>query len=264
MQEFVKAVHKAAVAAQLTGQEHKAEYRNEQTANDQAKAVDGVRQCNCFQAAEDRIDRTNDRGRNTNDSDCSKGGNTKQLVQLKDVYKYLCACVQDVRQHDNNIAEQNDDGNQTTGACIVTLLKELRNGGQAGLQILRHQYECQNNQCDGGGNLPAHRTHTNANSLAIIADKLLSRQVGHQQRTSDNRADQAASTQIVAILCFKVVSASLPPRNDRNKSGKRYKCNRSERHRVQEIHDLPLFKFLFFLSSEFVSAPASFNAKTVL
>ena len=44
MQEFIHAVHKAAVAAELAGQEHQAENRDQQAAHDQAQAVDRVGQ----------------------------------------------------------------------------------------------------------------------------------------------------------------------------------------------------------------------------
>ena len=142
MQELVEAVHEGAVAAELTGQEHEAEYRNEQAADDQAEAVDGVGQCDCLQTAEDRVDRAYDSGCDTDDSDRRKAGDAEDLVDAEDVDEYLCAGVQDVRQHDYNVAKQNDDGYQTAGALVVALLKELRYGGQTGLEVLRHEYEC--------------------------------------------------------------------------------------------------------------------------
>ena len=133
VQELVHAVHEAAVAAELAGQEHQAEHRHQQAAYDQAQAVDRVGQGDRLQAAEDRIDRADDRGRDTYDRDRSEIGDTQHLIQSEDIDEHLSARVQDVRQHDDNIAEQNDDGYQTAGAGIIALFKELRDGRQAGL-----------------------------------------------------------------------------------------------------------------------------------
>ena len=242
VQELVEAVHEGAVAAKLAGQEHEAEYRNQQAADDQAEAVDGVGQCDCLQAAEDRVDGAYDSGCNTDDSDCCKAGDAEDLVDAEDVDEYLCAGVQDVRQHDNDIAQQNDDGYQTAGALVVALLKELRYGGQTGLEVLRHEYECQNNQSDCGGYLPAHRGHAHADSLAVIADELLCGKVGHQQRTGDDRAGQAAAAEIVAVLGLEVVTAGLPPRDDCDECRECHEGNRGKRHGVYEVHPFLPFR----------------------
>ena len=242
VQELVEAVHEGAVAAELTGQEHEAEYRNEQTADDQAEAVDGVGQCDCLQTAEDGVDRAYDSGCDTDDSDRRKAGDAEDLVDAEDVDEYLCAGVQDVRQHDYNVAEQNDDGYQTAGALVVALLKELRYGGQTGLEVLRHEYECQDNQSDCGGYLPAHRGHAYANSLAVVADELLCGKVGHQQRTGDDRAGQAAAAEIVAVLGLEVVTTGLPPRDECDECRETNKGNRGKRHGVYEVHPFLPFR----------------------
>ena len=236
VQELVEAVHKGAIAAELTGQEHEAEYRNQQAADDQAEAVDGVGQCDCLQAAEDSVDRAYDSGCNTDDCDCCETGNTEHLINAEDVYEYLCACVQDVRQHDYNVAEQYDDGNQTAGAFVVALLKELRNGGQTGLQVLRHQDECEDYQSDCRGYLPAHGGHADANCLTVVANELFCGKVGHQQRTGDDRAGQAAAAEIVAVLRVEVVTTGFPPRDECDECRERHEGDRGKRHGVYEVH----------------------------
>lgn len=170
-----------AIAAELTGQEHEAEYRNQQAADDQAEAVDGVGQCDCLQAAEDSVDRAYDSGCNTDDCDCCETGNTEHLVNAEDVYEYLCACVQDVRQHDYNVAEQYDDGNQTAGAFVVALLKELRN---AVVRPVFRYFGIRTNaritRAIARGYLPAHGGHADANCLTVVANELFCGKVGHQ------------------------------------------------------------------------------------
>ena len=148
----------------------------------------------------------------------------------------LYAGAQDVRQHDYNVAKQNDDGYQTAGALVVTLLKELRYGGQTGLEVLRHEYECQDNQSDCGGYLPAHRGHAYADSLAVVADELLCGKVGHQQRTGDDRAGQAAAAEIVAVLRVEVVTTGFPPRDECDECRERHEGDRGKRHGVYEVH----------------------------
>ena len=207
-----------------------------QAADDQAEAVDGVGQCDCLQAAEDSVDRAYDSGCNTDDCDCCETGNTEHLINAEDVYEYLCACVQDVRQHDYNVAEQYDDGNQTAGAFVVALLKELRNGGQTGLQVLRHQYECEDDQSDCRGYLPAHGGHADANCLTVVANELFCGKVGHQQRTGDDRAGQAAAAEIVAVLRVEVVTTGFPPRDECDECRERHEGDRGKRHGVYEVH----------------------------
>ena len=116
---------------------------------------------------------------------------------------------------DYNVAEQYDDGNQTAGAFVVALLKELRNGGQTGLQVLRHQYECEDYQSDLQRlPHPAHGGHADANCLTVAANELFCGKVGHQQRTGDDRAGQAAAAEIVAVLRVEVVTTGFPPRDE--------------------------------------------------
>jgi len=222
-----------------------AENRYEQTADDQTQTIDRIRDCDCLQAAEDCVNGTCERGCDTDCSDCPETSGAsvhaelrnKDLIDAEDVNEYLCAGVQNVRQHDDDVREQYNEGNQTAGACIIALLEELRNGGQTGLEVLRHQYECQDNQRDGRGNFPAHRAHADSYSLAVIADQLLCGQVGHEQRTCDYRAGQSATCQIITILRVQIVTSGLPPGDDSDKRGEGHECHSCE----HKIHTFILF-----------------------
>ena len=144
----------AAVAEDADGQD-----RDQQTADQQAHAVYGIGYCNCLQAAEDRVDRTDNADRNTQDRDALISGDAEQLIQMEDLVEGQRTGVQYGRQVGQHIAEQEQERDDLLGGTVKSNLQKFRNGGDAGFQILRQEDQCQGQQRDARVYRPAHRTH---------------------------------------------------------------------------------------------------------
>ena len=102
------AVHDA-MAAGCSGQSREAEERDHQTADDKADAVDGIRNRNCLQAAEDGVaaaDNTDDDTQNRNRCELADAEDTGNI---EDILKYNCTGVKDDRQIEDGVHHNDDE-----------------------------------------------------------------------------------------------------------------------------------------------------------
>ena len=227
---MIQTSHEAA-AIQLAEGDN-AEDRDSEAADDQTDAIDCIRVRNCLQTAEYGIAHADNAGADADDGDGAEIADAEHTLKVKDLNQCDRTRIQDGRQHGNDICDEEQQREQAHGEGIVAHLEELRDGGDAAAQQLGQEYECQHDQRERRGGLPSHRTHVARKRLSVRADKLFCGKVGHHQRTGDNDAGQSASREEVAFLGGQVVIACFPPREHRDKHGKRNKGCDSKCHCV--------------------------------
>ena len=227
---MIQTGHEAAAIQLAEGKN--TENRDGKAADDEADTVDGIRVGNGFQAAEYRIAHTDDAGANADDGDGAEIADAEHTLEVKDLNQCDRTRIQDGRQHGNDICDEEQQREQAHGEGIVAHLEELRDGGDAAAQQLGQEHKRQHDQRERRGGLPSHRTHVARKRLSVRADKLFCGKVGHHQRTGDNDAGQSASREEVAFLGGQVIIACFPPREHRDKHGKRNKGCDSKCHCV--------------------------------
>ena len=201
------------------------EERNRQTADQQADTVYGIRYGNCFQTAEDRINRADNADGDTKDNNRLELGNAQHAGQTKNIFEYQRAGVQYNRNLNNECKNDVKNTEPELGAAVKPQTDELRNGGDAALEVTRRSKQ---RQCDTAGScndLERHWAHADAPCLAIRTDQLFRRQVGQQQRTRNDKARQTASGKEVALRCILSIILRLNIGNYRYQNGKSYKAD---------------------------------------
>ena len=190
--------------------------RDHQTADQQAHAVDGIRYCNSLQTAEDSVNRADDSDKDTQDNDGLELGNAKDSGQIENVFKHQRTGVKDYRDLHEQIQNNVSDGEPQLGGSVVALAEQLRDGGDAALQVARCGEQRQHDECGRRHDFERHRAHADRPCLSVRADELFCGKVGQQQRARDNDARQTASRQKVAIGGGLVITLGLYIGDDRN------------------------------------------------
>ena len=126
MQEFIEPVHQAPVSAELRREEDQSADRNDQSADDHARAVERIGNRNGLQASEYCVYRTDNGNSDTYNGDGRKIRDAENLVNWENVDKHLCARIKDGGQHDQNKAEQHDNGYCPADRGIVSLFEKFR------------------------------------------------------------------------------------------------------------------------------------------
>ena len=212
------------MAAGCSGQSCEAEERDHQTADDKADAVDGIRYCNCFQAAKDSVAAADDADNDAQDGNSHELTGAEDAGNVEDLLKYDCTGVQDDRQVEDGVHNNDYQREHRLGALAVALLHQGRDGHGAHFQVLRQEVVRQNQQGEHRADLPCDRAHVGLPALAVQTDELFSGKVGQQQRTGDDYARQAAACEEITLSGVELLVAGLPCGNDCNED-----CEQQER-----------------------------------
>ena len=131
--------------------------------------------------------------------------------------KYDCTGVQDDRQVEDGVHDDDYEREHRLGALAVALLHQRRDGHGAHFEVFRQEVIRQNQQREHRADLPCDRAHVGFPALAVQTDELLGGKVGQQQRTGDDHTGQSAACEEVALSGVELLVAGFPCGNDRNK-----------------------------------------------
>ena len=211
-------------AGGLVTQQRQREERDHQTADDKADAVDGIRNRNCLQAAEDGVAAADDADDEAQDGNSHELAGAEDAGDVEDLLENDCTGVQDDRQVEDGVHNNDYQREHRLGALAVALLHQGRDGHGAHFQVLRQEVVRQNQQGEHRADLPCDRAHVGLPALAVQTDELFSGKVGQQQRTGDDYARQAAACQEITLSGVELLVAGLPCGNDCNED-----CEQQER-----------------------------------
>ncbi len=185
--DVADAVHDA-VAAGGSGQCGKTKEGDHQTADDQADAVDRIGYGNCLQTAENRIaaaDNANDQAENSNSD---KLAGAEHTGDIKDLFEHNCTGIQDDRQVEDGIHNNDDQREHGLGAPAVTGFHQGRDRHGTHLEEAGQEVVGQYKKCEHGADFPCDRAHVGLPALSVQTDELLSGEVGQQQGTGNHNA----------------------------------------------------------------------------
>ena len=194
-----------------------AEEGDHQTADNQTDAVDGIRYCNCFQAAENRVAAADDADNDAQDGNSHELAGAEDAGNVEDLLKYDCTGVQDDRQVEDGVHDDDYEREHRFGALAVACFHQRRNSHGAHFEVFWQEVIRQNQQRKHRADLPCDRAHIGFPALTVQTDELLGGEVGQQQRTGDYHTGQSATGEEVALSCVELLIAGFPSGNDRNK-----------------------------------------------
>lgn len=126
---------KAAAAHHADGED-----RDKEAADQQAGPVDGIGNCDRFQAAENRVNRADDADAEAQHGNRLKLGDAEKLVDIKNAVEGQRTRIEDGRQVGQQIAKQEKERNDALDGRVIALLEKLRDGGNARLKIARQEH----------------------------------------------------------------------------------------------------------------------------
>ena len=211
------------MTAGCCGQRREAEERDHQTADDQADAVNGIRNCNGLQTAEDRVAAADDADDNAENCDSDEFAGAHDAGDIKDLLENNGARVEDDRQIEDGVHNDDYDREHRLGASAVALLHQRRDGHGAHFEVLRKEVVRQNQQREHRADLPCDRAHVGFPALAVQTDELFCGKVGQKQRTCDNHTGKSAACEEVTLGGVELFVARFPCRNDGDEGGEQYK-----------------------------------------
>ena len=215
-----------AAARSLMTQQSQTEERNHQTANNQANAIDGIGYSNRLQTTKDRIAATDNTDNNTQNSNCAEFAQIEDAGNIKDIFKNNRTGIQDNRQVQNGVHNDNNQREHGSGLSAKTCFHQLRHGCRTHFQIGRQEEICQCKQSKQRTNFPANRAHIRAPALTIGANQLFCGQIRQKQRTCDNNTRQAAACEEITFCGIQIISPCLPRGYNSNQCGEEQEANR--------------------------------------
>ena len=220
-------------------QQRQREERDHQAADDKADAVDGIRNRNCLQAAEDGVAAADNADDDTQNRNCCELADAEDTGNIEDILKYNCTGVKDDRQIEDGVHHDDDEREHQLGAAAEACFHQLWDGGRAHFKVGRQEPQRQRKQREQCTDLPADRAHVGSPALTVCADKLFCGQVGQQQRPCDNKARQSAPGQKIAVCGALVIALCFYIRNNCNKYRETDKRRHSPNHWNPLFHAVP-------------------------
>ncbi len=132
-------------------------------------------------------------------------------LHVEDADQPRGAGVENDRQQDPGIGDQENQVGDDLGLVIEADLQVLRHGRHAAAQEARQEEQRHAHQCDDGHDLPDHDGKTMGKGGAVEPDHLLGGEVGQEQGAGDQRPGQAATGEENALAGGMVIPARQPP-----------------------------------------------------
>ena len=235
------------MTAGCCGQSREAEERDHQTADDQADAVDGIRNCNSLQTAEDRVAAADDADDNAEDCDSDEFAGAHDAGDVKNLLENNGARVEDDRQVEDGVHNDDYDREHRLGASAVALLHQRRDGHGAHFEVFRKEVVRQNQKREHRADVPGDRAHVGFPALAVQTDELFCGKVGQEQRTCDDHTGKSASCEEVAFGGVELFVTRFPCGNDGDQGGEQYKryacpCERGEECHLDNPHIIDVLR----------------------
>ena len=167
--------------------------RDQEASDQQADTIDGVGYCYCLQTTEDCVASANDTDYDTQYSNSHEQVAAEESVKVKDTNECNSTRVQDNRQVQEGVHQNDDCREHQLNAFAKTLFHHSRNRACTHFQVTRQEVMSQEQQSEDGTNFKCGGAHVGLPGLAVQANQLLGRQVCQQKGTCNHVARKAAA-----------------------------------------------------------------------
>ena len=200
-----------------------AEERDHETADEEADAIEEVRNHDGAEASEDGVDGADDA--DEPDHAPEESGivlDAGDGVEVEDAHHALRAGEEDHRQQDEHVGKHEDDVAGELGARSEAHVEKLGDGRDAALEELRQEEERHEDDGEDADHLPHHDGEARGVALPVETHELLGGEVGEQQGSRDEGEGEGTPGEEEAAVRGDILAPALPPGDEGDERREEY------------------------------------------